>query len=510
MSNPSFEEWTVRVSEVFTVALTKNGLNLFEPFEVPYSEFIPSEQGLADTVVGYKRPHAAISFRASDLAPSVNITFQAKLGDFNINLGGIKKIPEIKDLLLPFLPDRAWDTTVEPLPADWTPPGKKVHSYTFEGDQFEIWQSKLSDPRTYQLIQNMVILIPMFIESGTIGFLEDDEQSIAKWSIYLLYQHKDQDYTFAGLSTTHRFDTAIQPETPPPFSLPDLQHAKSVCDVPEPDSFDEIFSSTEAPSVPRSARERISQFLLLPPFQHKPHGINLYNFIYDQLLADPVIFEITVEDPNEQFDNLRDYADYTRLLRDPLFSSTHPISSTTTPISKKVPLTDLLPANYHQTLRRAYKMISRQVERLTEMHILRQIPQANRSRTRIIARGANSAQENDRKYYFWRLLVKARVAKRNAEGLGEIEDKGERIDRLESTVDSMQEGYVETLEGWEKRVERGYLVDPEQQQQQVGLGGERTLVNGKGKGKRRRILDEDSESEGSVSKRQATEPIAID
>jgi len=115
MSGPSFEEWTVRVSDVFTVSLTQNGLNLFEPFEVPYSEFITSEHGLADTVVGYKRPHAAISFRASDLRPSVSITSQAKLPDFNINLGGIEKIPEIKDLLTPFLPTRAWDTAVTPL-----------------------------------------------------------------------------------------------------------------------------------------------------------------------------------------------------------------------------------------------------------------------------------------------------------------------------------------------------------------------------------------------------------
>ena len=44
----------------------------------------------------------------------------------------------------------------------------------------------------------------------------------------------------------------------------------------------------------------------MPPFQGEGHGTNLYTFLFDKFLNHKNVAQITVEDPNESFDDLRD------------------------------------------------------------------------------------------------------------------------------------------------------------------------------------------------------------
>lgn len=67
-------------------------------------------------------------------------------------------------------------------------------------------------------------------------------------------------------------------------------------------------------------RARISQFVILPPFQHQGHGSQLYNAIVSTFLKNPKILDFTVEDASEAFDSLRDHCDYKRLLSMGIFS----------------------------------------------------------------------------------------------------------------------------------------------------------------------------------------------
>ena len=60
-------------------------------------------------------------------------------------------------------------------------------------------------------------------------------------------------------------------------------------------------------------RMRISQFVILPHYQGKSHGARLYDFIFTTFWNKNNIREITVEDPNESFDDLRDRCDLRRL-----------------------------------------------------------------------------------------------------------------------------------------------------------------------------------------------------
>jgi histone acetyltransferase 1 len=72
--------------------------------------------------------------------------------------------------------------------------------------------------------------------------------------------------------------------------------------------FDTIFGSSPAP-VPTYCRLRISQFVILPPFQRAGHGGRLYDIILQNAREDPKVQEISVEDPSEVFEDLRDRRD---------------------------------------------------------------------------------------------------------------------------------------------------------------------------------------------------------
>lgn len=65
---------------------------------------------------------------------------------------------------------------------------------------------------------------------------------------------------------------------------------------------------------PSSSRLRLSQFVVLPPYHKQGHGSQLYSEVYRLALDDEAVTELTIEDPNEAFDRLRDTADLKTLL----------------------------------------------------------------------------------------------------------------------------------------------------------------------------------------------------
>nr|CAG4639199.1 EOG090X06NC [Daphnia magna]SVE80131.1 EOG090X06NC [Daphnia magna]SVE81329.1 EOG090X06NC [Daphnia magna]SVE82507.1 EOG090X06NC [Daphnia magna] len=73
-------------------------------------------------------------------------------------------------------------------------------------------------------------------------------------------------------------------------------------------------------AYPNKTRPRISQFLVLPPFQRLGLGAELLNVIYRSFLKDSNILDITVEDPSEEFTRLRDFVDSQNCKKLPSFS----------------------------------------------------------------------------------------------------------------------------------------------------------------------------------------------
>ena len=65
---------------------------------------------------------------------------------------------------------------------------------------------------------------------------------------------------------------------------------------------------------------RISQFLILPPYQKRGLGKIILEAIYEDARKNPQCDEITVEDPSEDFQNMRDVYDIRLILKEGYFS----------------------------------------------------------------------------------------------------------------------------------------------------------------------------------------------
>jgi len=223
-------------------------------------------------------------------------------------------------------------------------------------------------------------------------------------------------------------------------------------------------------------------------------------------VANLQIRTITVEDPNEHFDDLRDFNDLIRLRqRSADFQSLKLNTSTTLPAKKSqpLPISTLLPSAKTESIARSSLIAPRQLARLTEMHLLSTIPAHNRQKART-TRKDKASDVNDRAYYFWRLLVKQRLYKHNLDQLAQLEPE-DRVEKLDQALSGVESDYVRILEEVERRLARLMKAEVSMKEEDVSMKVEdedndndklpkarRRLLQ---KGKKRRVVDEDDEDE---------------
>ncbi|KAJ4342130.1 histone acetyltransferase 1 [Ascochyta clinopodiicola] len=463
------DEWVTSSNECFNISLYRPGPTgderIREPFNPSFTHSVIDEN---ESIVGYKNPKIELDFRTNDLKPKLKISFDAQLD--------LKKLsPDLDqaqvdlspDLFKNYLPEEIKESKKERDHAtrrDWKPPGQLMQSFAVHGKQYEIWKSPMLDPAARQIWKNLRILVLLFIDGATIEGL-DDEETLDRWSLYFLYEVDSQSiptcpYILAGFATSYR--TWIFPT----FKI--ARYTKML-PSPPPEGSDGTVEKYTPPRLTQdsktlqfnqkldrlqtSSRERISQFLILPPHQNQSLGSRLYNLIFEDLVKKSFIYEIPVEDPSEDFDAMRDYCDIVYLRALPAFKSLSVASSLPAESLRKdspIPRDQILGNGVDlEELRHEAKIVTRQFYRMVELHALSTIPPNHRNRARI-TRKAKSSNENDRKYYFWRLALKHRIYMQNADALDQMEVT-EKVDKLEAAVDNQQEEFEERLEGIEKR-----------------------------------------------------------
>lgn len=307
----------------------------------------------------------------------------------------------------------------------------------------------------------MQILVPMLIEGGSALQLEQ-AWTVARWKLFLVYQVSEPEpsgspYSLVGYGTSYRV-----------FSFPDRNHTSqleivdSMQDipfevlVPPPNPGDETTNppwdeaqlQNKPTPLDMPSRERISQFLILPPFHGSGHGQELYDTMYRHLTSFENVKELTVEDPNEAFDDLRDICDLIYLRKNvPEFAALRinvDVPSEKLQQTTVIPTDTIVDGAVRAKIMRETKIMQRQFDRLVEMHTLSYIPTMHRNRNRITRR-EKSSNEHDRAYYFWRLYAKQRLYIFNRDQLAQL-DREERVEKLEAALDSVQEAYVKMLD----------------------------------------------------------------
>lgn len=361
---------------------------------------------------------------------------------------------------------------IRSIPSDWTPPGTNIKSYNRGREHYEIWKGSLADPAVRQLVKRIQITVLFFVEGGSYIGVDADgndepESSLARWSVYFLYKKEvgasanasasadagaasGPKYVFQGYSTVYDFWMFQQP-TPP--ATPE---AGSSWELPE----------TTIPLSDLPRRSRISQFIILPPFQRKGVGAFLYNTIFDLLVKDPFVKEVTIEDPNEAFDRLRDLCDIKYLrANEPKFANLS--LSTDVPVPAKGGIlhnnteitlrggssqggSRIIDTEVLEEIRVKHKIAPRQFSRLVEIHLMSLLPASVRPHATLPNAKRPAASQDDKHVYtLWKLLLKQRLYYRNAALLGEFEVT-ERILKLDETLGNVELEYAQILERLEE------------------------------------------------------------
>ncbi|KHN99538.1 Histone acetyltransferase type B, catalytic subunit [Metarhizium album ARSEF 1941] len=446
---PDLAEWVVDANDALSLSLvspSKSGLRLVGSFHPNFTYPIFGEE---EKIFGYKDLKISLRFRANDMRPHLETTYRKKLSP----PAGVEEPTDIKAVFqegnhLPkvaFVKSSDFEDSSQQLGDKWTPPGTLQETIDGPDGQYEIWRGSLEDPAIKQLNSRIQILVPLFIEGGSyIGqnpesdSPELDLSDANRWTVFFLYRTQKSDeqpdqklYVFVGYSTVYRFFYFGRPLAPPPESGDEWE-------LP-----DGNFDLAKLP-----CRTRLSQFIILPPFQGKGNGAKLYKSIFQYYHKHKQTHEFTVENPNEAFDDLRDVCDLTFLKTIPDFVSLKLDPSVTIP--KKGPVPSLVVGGDRlEEIRLTAKIAPRQFHRMVEMYLMSQLPSSVRPSMALDDDPPVPIQADKHLERLWQLLVKKRLYRHNREALSQIE-QSERIDKLQETLTGVELEYARILAAQER------------------------------------------------------------
>ncbi|KAF9821637.1 hypothetical protein IEO21_00483 [Rhodonia placenta] len=443
--NPAL--WAADANEAFRLSLVrakddKAALTAREAYEGFHPTFTYPIFGEDEKIYGYRDLTVDLKFASGSLAQFLNITYAERLPSSSA-------VDDIEATLRKFIPSDYYTTEadflarVEEDALAFTPPGTCVHAYSRpagalsrkgkhiaipqflspedeETVEFEVYHVSSfctwATPRFREYHRRMQLFVLLYIEAGS--YIREDEET---WEFVVLYEKRKRrsdpsiaTYHFVGYSSLYPF----------------------YC-------------------FPERVRMRISQFVILPPYQQEGHGSALYTAIYQHVLASPHIAELTVEDPAEAFEDLRDRNDLKmlfaneRFMREALgecWAGTAGGRPGDTGVSidgggrvgtngaarsraaaKRGRLGPPADKAWLEKWRNELKIASRQFHRLVEMLVLRYLDPAD--------------VKAQKKY---RLQVKERLYRFNFDALSQL-DKEERQSKLEETFNTVRKDYERIL-----------------------------------------------------------------
>lgn len=440
MSDIAADEWSVPVKKAFTMSLVRparleaKAIKSFRP-AFSYSVFGEDEQ-----IFGYKGLEINLNFNANDMRPNLQVKWRKQF-----EATGETEATDVVEILKDYLPEVAFqkkkdfEDAIRQTRPDWTPPGELATTFTKDGETYEVWKGSLADPAVRQLVKRIQIFVPLFIEGGT--YIHTDEPDDDRWTIFFLYQKKPVagetdrvSYIFNGYSTIYRF---VLYQTPTPPASPSKAGLETRLEDLELGKVDFDLSQ-----LPR--RTRISQFIILPPFQKKGLGHKLYNIIFQDYFNQPQTVEITVEDPNEAFDDMRDVGDLLFLRKQPEFNALRIDTSIVIPGREGVAPNNVVDRAAAEAARQKFKIAPRQFSRVLEMQLMSKLPDSVRPGMDTERTTPRPTKEEKHEYRLWQLLVKQRVYRHNKDALGELEIP-ERVQKLNETIDSVAFDYARLL-----------------------------------------------------------------
>nr|CAG4645540.1 EOG090X06NC [Lynceus sp. MCZ IZ 141354] len=225
--------------------------------------------GDQESIFGYKGLKIKLYYTACQLKTYLGVEYETKI-DSKV-CKGIEADEVIEPLASKLDPGfyTNLDDFIKALDKEKTfkPFGELVKKFSVKDRDFEVYYCNIDEPGFKSFHKRLQTFLLWYIDAAS--FIDEDD---SKWCFFLLFEkfnlNGDSHYGICGYATVYNY-----------YAYPNL------------------------------IRPRISQFLVLPPFQKIGLGANLLNALYAKYVGESDVLDITVEDPSDDFIRLRDFVD---------------------------------------------------------------------------------------------------------------------------------------------------------------------------------------------------------
>ncbi|XP_038046016.1 histone acetyltransferase type B catalytic subunit-like [Patiria miniata] len=277
------EEFVCDSNGVIELKLVREEADVFDDGKIFRPEFTHQLFGQSENIFGYKGLRVQLYFTAGRLMPYLHMTCTEKVNSKLFD--GVKADDVLKTIIdkLEIKPLDNLDKFLNLISDDasFKPTGDLLHAYSVEGEgptrHFEIYTNDITVPGFHAYHERLQTFLWWYIDAAS--YIDTDDE---KWVYYTIFEKYtvggNKRYAIAGYATAYRY-----------YAYPDL------------------------------TRPRISQVLILPPFQRMGHGVQLLDTMNTHFRNDTKVLDITVEDPSEDFVRLRDFLDCRDCMKLPAF-----------------------------------------------------------------------------------------------------------------------------------------------------------------------------------------------
>jgi len=283
------KEWTVDSNEALAFKLVRSKEDMNEDFDESEDNIFDPEMthqiyGQNEEIYGYKGLKVHLYASAAKLKFYCDINYDEKIKPK-------RGEPEADDLVKPLadllpanciLDNRGAFLSSLADDAKFKPFGEQLHRFTkdIDGEKrtFEVYKCNITEPGFSDHFERLQMFVMFFVDAASLIDLEDDN-----WNYFVAYElykspSGDTRYAVAGYTVVYQF-----------YAYPDLR------------------------------RPRISQMLVLPPFQRMGVGSALLKAVYGAYMTDSVK-SITVEGPSDVFSHMKLLLDCRNCLALPAFA----------------------------------------------------------------------------------------------------------------------------------------------------------------------------------------------
>mmetsp|Transcript_35756 Transcript_35756/g.86431 ORF Transcript_35756/g.86431 Transcript_35756/m.86431 type:complete len:498 (-) Transcript_35756:100-1593(-) len=254
---------------------TFNPTYTHQVFRVKASE--DAEVQHEELIIGYENPRIEITVASNTLKAHVDFKHD---GTTDVKLLRNERLSRtnVLDAIQTHVPcdyaPRRSDVEEDAARTDFVPLGALISSEDGkDGATLELYHFTGETPEAARFVRRLQTMVLWTIETGSFIKVPDPA-----WNIYTLYSKKEEKgrvvYCLIGFITAYRYWV-----------------------------YDKASHSVD------KTRLRVSQAVVLPPFQRKGHGARLLKAVYKAARDDPKVLDVSAEDPSPDFQALRDVTD---------------------------------------------------------------------------------------------------------------------------------------------------------------------------------------------------------